>query len=101
MVTASPVEREVWRLLAEVPDPEIPILNVIELGVVRYVRDLEEALIRTLADFGVAGTRLAGLTGVWVGSRKLAAIGVRISIRSTSSSGLKPAILSGTLRNGN
>jgi ring-1,2-phenylacetyl-CoA epoxidase subunit PaaD len=36
------VEREVWRLLAEVPDPEIPILNVIELGVVRYVRDEQE-----------------------------------------------------------
>ena len=42
MVAASPVEREVWRLLAEVPDPEIPILNVIELGVVRYVRDEQE-----------------------------------------------------------
>ena len=42
MVAASPVEREVWRLLADVPDPEIPILNVIELGVVRYVRDEQE-----------------------------------------------------------
>lgn len=42
MVAASPVERKVWRLLAEVPDPEIPILNVIELGVVRYVRDEQE-----------------------------------------------------------
>jgi metal-sulfur cluster biosynthetic enzyme len=42
MVAASPVEREVWRLLADVPDPEIPILNVIELGVVRYVRDDHE-----------------------------------------------------------
>lgn len=42
MVTASPVEREVWRLLAAVPDPEIPILSVIELGVVRYVRDEQE-----------------------------------------------------------
>jgi ring-1,2-phenylacetyl-CoA epoxidase subunit PaaD len=42
VVAASPVEREVWRLLAEVPDPEIPILNVIELGVVRYVRDEQE-----------------------------------------------------------
>jgi len=42
VVTASPVEREVWRLLAAVPDPEIPILSVIELGVVRYVRDEQE-----------------------------------------------------------
>lgn len=32
------VERDVWRLLAEVPDPEIPVLNVVELGVIRYVR---------------------------------------------------------------
>lgn len=42
MVATSSVEQEVWRLLAEVPDPEIPILNVIELGVVRYVRDEHE-----------------------------------------------------------
>jgi len=54
-------------------------LNPDRRDVIRYVRDLEEAMIRTLADFGVAGTRIAGLTGVWVGSRKLAAIGVRIS----------------------
>jgi lipoyl(octanoyl) transferase len=45
----------------------------------RYLRLLEEALIRTVADFGVAARRVAGLTGVWVGGRKLAAIGVRIS----------------------
>ncbi|MCA9752948.1 MAG: lipoyl(octanoyl) transferase LipB [Gemmatimonadetes bacterium] len=45
----------------------------------RYVRDLEEVLIRTLADFGVASGRIAGLTGVWVGDLKVAAIGVRIS----------------------
>lgn len=32
------VERDVWRLLAEVPDPEIPVLNVVELGLIRYVR---------------------------------------------------------------
>jgi ring-1,2-phenylacetyl-CoA epoxidase subunit PaaD len=40
--SASALEQEIWRLLAEVPDPEIPILNVIELGVVRYVRDEHE-----------------------------------------------------------
>jgi lipoyl(octanoyl) transferase len=45
----------------------------------RYVRDIEEALIRALADFSVAACRLAGLTGVWVGERKIAAIGVRVS----------------------
>ncbi len=42
MVAASPLEQKVWRLLADVPDPEIPILSVIELGVVRYVRDEHE-----------------------------------------------------------
>jgi lipoyl(octanoyl) transferase len=45
----------------------------------RYVRNLEEVLIRTAADFGVKAGRIAGLSGVWVGDEKLAAIGVRIS----------------------
>ena len=36
----------------------------------RYVRDLEEVLIRTAADFGVAAARVHGLTGVWVGRRE-------------------------------
>lgn len=50
----------------------------------RYVRDLEEVLIRTAADFGVRAGRLPGLTGVWVAHLKLAAIGVRISRWVTS-----------------
>jgi lipoyl(octanoyl) transferase len=45
----------------------------------RYLRDLEEALIRVLGDFEVAAERRAGLTGVWVGERKIASIGVRVS----------------------
>jgi lipoyl(octanoyl) transferase len=47
----------------------------------RYVRDLEEVLIRTLADFGVdAAVRPgAALVGVWVGEEKIAAIGVHLS----------------------
>jgi lipoyl(octanoyl) transferase len=45
----------------------------------RYVRDLEEVLIRTAADFGISAGRIEGLTGVWAGNEKLAAIGVRIS----------------------
>jgi ring-1,2-phenylacetyl-CoA epoxidase subunit PaaD len=40
-VTSS-VERDVWRLLTEVPDPEIPVLSVVELGIIRYVRSEEE-----------------------------------------------------------
>ena len=50
----------------------------------RYVRDLEEAIIRAVAEFGVRATRIAGLTGVWVGNDKLAAIGVRLSRWVTS-----------------
>ncbi|MEJ2185973.1 MAG: lipoyl(octanoyl) transferase LipB, partial [Gemmatimonadota bacterium] len=45
----------------------------------RYVRDIEEVLIRTLADFTVEAGRKPGLTGVWVGDEKIVAIGVRVS----------------------
>ena len=50
----------------------------------RYVRDLEEVLIRTVNDFGVTAMRIPGLTGVWVGEQKLAAVGVRVSRWVTS-----------------
>ena len=50
----------------------------------RYVRDLEEAVIRAVARFGVRAGRIEGLTGVWVGNDKLAAIGVRLSRWVTS-----------------
>ena len=67
-----------------------PILNLAEIrrDVVWYVRQLEEAMIRATADFGIAATRKAGMTGVWVdltgGEEKLAAIGVHISRWVTS-----------------
>jgi lipoyl(octanoyl) transferase len=50
----------------------------------RYVRDLEDVLIRTAAGYGVVAERVEGLTGVWVGREKLAAIGVRIARWITS-----------------
>jgi len=50
----------------------------------RYVRDLEEVLIRAAAAFGITACRSAGLTGAWVGDEKLAAIGVRIARWITS-----------------
>src|SRR5436853_44961 len=63
-----------------------PIINLKpdRCDVHRYVRDIEEVLIRTIAEFGVTGTRIAGLTGVWVGNEKIAAIGVRIARWITS-----------------
>ena len=60
-----------------------PILDLTRHGqdVKKYCRDLEEALIRTLAAVGVAATRIDGLTGIWVERppRKIASIGVHIS----------------------
>lgn len=45
----------------------------------RFLRDLEEVLIRALAEFGLAAGRSPGLTGVWIGEAKVAAIGIRVS----------------------
>ncbi|HKK92127.1 MAG TPA: lipoyl(octanoyl) transferase LipB [Longimicrobiales bacterium] len=45
----------------------------------RYLRDLEEVVIRTLGRFGVDAGREEGLTGVWTAAGKIAAIGVRVS----------------------
>ena len=59
-------------------------LNPDRRDVHRYVRDLEEVLIRTAADYGIAAGRVDGLTGVWVGREKVAAIGVRIARWITS-----------------
>jgi lipoyl(octanoyl) transferase len=59
-------------------------LNPDRRDVHRYVRDLEEVLIRTAGDFGIVTARVPGLTGVWAGQEKLAAIGVRISRWITS-----------------
>ncbi|TMK71250.1 MAG: lipoyl(octanoyl) transferase LipB [Actinobacteria bacterium] len=60
-----------------------PILDLRRHGkdVKKYVRDLEEALIRTLAQFDLSGARFEGLTGVWLHPppRKIASIGVHIS----------------------
>jgi len=64
-----------------------PILDLSKHGkdVKRYVRDLEEALIRTLAAFELQGVTYEGLTGAWMppgggqGPRKIASIGVHVS----------------------
>jgi lipoyl(octanoyl) transferase len=60
-------------------------LDQMGIGVKIYIFNLEEALIRTLGDFNIRATRLPGATGVWLdvdspsGTRKISAIGVRVS----------------------
>ena len=58
-----------------------PILHLGEgnRDVRRYVGNVEEALIRTLAEWGIRGSREEGKRGVWVGNDKVAAIGVRVA----------------------
>jgi lipoyl(octanoyl) transferase len=61
---------------------------------VGYVRNLEQVIIATLADYGVSARPIKGLTGVWVdgslrehGEAKIAAIGVRINVRAVTKHG--------------
>lgn len=60
-----------------------PILDLNRYGrdVRKHCRDLEETVIRTLASLGLAGTRIDGLTGVWLEEppRKIASVGVHVS----------------------
>ena len=64
-----------------------PILDLEQFftDIGKYMRCLEEAIIRTCADYGVEAERIEGLTGVWVdadqglGARKIAALGVKCS----------------------
>lgn len=50
----------------------------------RYVRDLEEVMLRTLTDYAVVGRRIEKLSGAWVGDEKIGAIGVRLARWVTS-----------------
>ena len=63
-----------------------PILDLREWkrDVGAYVRAIEQTIIDTLADYGIAAGRIPKLTGVWVGERKIAAIGMHISRWVTS-----------------
>ena len=63
-----------------------PIVDLREWkrDVVGYVRAIEQVIIDTLADYGIAAGRIPKLTGVWVEERKIAAIGVHISRWVTS-----------------
>jgi lipoyl(octanoyl) transferase len=63
-----------------------PILHLGEgrRDVRKYVTNLEEVLIRTVAEYGVVAKRSEGRRGIWVGNEKIAAIGVRIARWVTS-----------------
>jgi lipoate-protein ligase B len=57
-----------------------PIVDLARRGrdVHRFLRDLEEALIRTLERWGIGARRVPGRTGVWVGEEKIASIGIAV-----------------------
>ena len=59
-------------------------LNPDRRDVHRYVRDLEEVMIRVCGDYGITAGRVKGFSGAWVGDAKIGAIGVRISRWITS-----------------
>jgi lipoyl(octanoyl) transferase len=63
-----------------------PILHLGEgnRDVRKYVTNLEEVLIRTVAEYGITAARIEGRRGIWVGNEKIAAIGVRIARWVTS-----------------
>jgi lipoyl(octanoyl) transferase len=66
-----------------------PVISLagVEGGVSRYLRKLEEVLIRALSTFGISAERSLGFTGVWVGDEKIAAIGVKLNAKRITSHG--------------
>ncbi len=58
-------------------------LRAYDEDIVKYMRRLEEATIRTLADFGISAERLPGYPGVWVRGEKIAAVGVAVKRKVT------------------
>lgn len=69
------------------PGPQDGRDRIPQADYVRYLRDIEEVILRALAAFGVQGERVAGYTGVWVGGEKIAAIGVKVNAQGISSHG--------------
>jgi lipoate-protein ligase B len=58
--------------------PIIDLRSKLRKDVHRYVRNLEQSAILTLADFGMVGTRRPPYTGIWIGDKKIGAIGVAV-----------------------
>ncbi|HZT17139.1 MAG TPA: lipoyl(octanoyl) transferase LipB [Gaiellaceae bacterium] len=71
-----------------------PILDLTRHGqdVKRYCRDLEEALIRTLAAFGLDATRIDGLTGVWLDRSAVPGVALASGADGDSASGTAPSV---------
>jgi lipoate-protein ligase B len=58
--------------------PIIDLRSKLRRDVHRYVKNLEQSAIRTLADFGIAAVRRPPYTGIWIDDRKIAAIGIAV-----------------------
>ena len=58
--------------------PIVDLRSKLRKDVHRYVRNLEQSAIRTLADFGIVTTRRPPYTGIWIDDRKIAAIGIAV-----------------------
>lgn len=56
-----------------------PIVLLTDHDVRRHVRNMEEAITRTVGSYGIVGERLEGHPGIWVGGKKLASIGVAVT----------------------
>ncbi len=58
-----------------------PILNLqgLELGISEYIRELEAVGIELLEEFGIRSARRKGMPGLWVGTKKIGSVGVRVS----------------------
>jgi lipoyl(octanoyl) transferase len=73
------------------PIIQLPRTAELRTNVTAYVRGLEQVIIRTLADYDIAGKPIPGLTGVWVdtpnGEAKICAIGVKINVRAVTKHG--------------
>lgn len=65
--------------------------DTLRMDVIGYVRNIEQVIIRTLADYGIVGKPISSLTGVWVdtpaGEAKVCAIGVRVNVRAVTKHG--------------
>lgn len=59
-------------------------LTAVNLDLKKYLEKLEEVMIRAVAPYGIEAGRQAGMTGAWVGDRKIGAIGVRVEKWVTS-----------------